>query len=440
MNIPISNFDNISTAPSTETHSINKKKLARLFKDFNLPVTFSHAEQGPAITRYNYSARPNINLNKLSDIEANISLFLAVPSVRVLAPVPSQPYIGVEIPNETREFVGFREIFYTGKKNAQGKNTQKGKIIQSSKNMELPIVLGKNITGKIITADLARLPHLLIAGATGSGKSICVNSIIVSLLALRSNVQYIMIDPKIVELKVYEGIPQLLTNVITNPQDAINTLQALTNIMQERYHKLEALHVRNLKSYNEVSPTPMPYIVCIIDEFADLVASHRKELDKHLATLSAMARATGIHLILATQRPSVDVITGVIKSNFPSRIAFRVPSGIDSRVILDTMGAENLLGKGDMLYREPQFDHPERIQGVYVSDREVHNVVTHFTKNGRATYKPLQGSRDESTLDKKLIARARRLLAQTDNKTTSYLQRALVVDFHTARQIIEEVL
>jgi len=427
---PLELLDSHEVKKSKTSTAVTRNKLQAVFNSFGLRVTYAKTETGPSLTRYSFKpVHTNIDLQKLKSMADNISLALSVPSVRVLAPVPSKPYIGIEVPNAERSIVGLAEML-------GGKEIPVGKEIHEGKTLELPIILGKGITGNTVVADLARLPHLLIAGATGSGKSVGVNTIIMSLMyALTpSELQFVMIDPKVVELKAYAGIPYLLEPVVTEQAGAVQVLKKLVAIMHTRYSLLEAVGARNLKAYNAQATKRLPYIVCVIDEFADLITQNRKEVEASLATLSAMARATGIHLILATQRPSVDVITGVIKNNFPSRIAFRVPSHIDSRVVLDESGAETLLGKGDMLYREPSFTHAERIQGCWVADTEVQAVVQWVSQLPA----PIQPIIETNSIPSERLARATELLTAYQNFTASFLQRELCIDYDTACELLAQ--
>lgn len=409
--------DNDKFNRQTNTTEI-RDKLLHLLKKVGIKASFHSAEIGSTITRYSFSVPIDTNLNKFRDLQDNVKLLLSVSQVRILSPVPSRPFVGIEVPNAQRETVKLKSVlkqeFKTGK--------------------NLPVALGTDIIGKPIVTDLAKLPHVLIAGATGSGKSVCVNSLIVSLINYLTpdQVKFIMIDPKIVELSVYDDIPYLLYPVITDVRKAITVLNNLVKIMHDRYNLLKKNKVRNIEGYNKLSEKKLEYIVVVIDEFADLVMVAKKEIEETLSTLSAMARAVGIHLVLATQRPSVDVITGVIKNNFPSRIAFRVPSNIDSRVILDEAGAETLLGKGDSLYKEPSYDNPKRIQGAFLSDEEVTRIVKYLCE----TMESCQFNEVQDDLYEK----ARELVYTSGRYTAGYIQRNLFVPYEKAKELIDKII
>lgn len=342
-------------------------KLQNAFEEFKIGVKVTHAVKGPTVTLFMLKLEPGIKLSKVTGLEDNIALSIGVESVRVF-PIPEKSVIGVEVPNTERETVPLRSII-----------TNPDFV---SSQYELPIALGKSNVGEIVVEDLAQTPHLLIAGATGTGKSVCVNSIISSLIAVKSYkyVRFLMIDPKMVELKQYNSIPHLLTPVLYDPRKTAPYFEWLIGEMERRYALLERSGCRNLKGYNKQGHT-LPYIVLVIDEFADLMAVSKRQVEGYLTRLAAMSRAVGIHLLLATQRPSVDVITGVIKANFPSRISFKVASKVDSRTVLDYNGAEILLGKGDMLYQSSTNPTPVRIQGAYYSDNEIIELVDSLSIN-----------------------------------------------------------
>ncbi|WP_255803184.1 DNA translocase FtsK [Treponema denticola] len=354
--------------------------LKNTFEEFNIAIEITGIRKGPVVTMFEVLPPPGIKLGKITALQDNIALRLAAQSVRIVAPIPGKQAVGIEVPNESRAIVGFRELIETQ--------------IPETEKMGIPIVLGKDVTGEPQTLDLCQTPHLLIAGATGSGKSVCVNSIILSILYNKSpeEVKLLLVDPKIVELKLYNGIGHLLTPVITEPKRALQGLQYCICEMERRYAMLDSMSVRDIKSYNKklkrekIAAEPLPYIVIIIDEFADLMSTTGKELEATVSRLCAMSRAVGIHLVLATQRPSTNVITGLIKANIPSRIAFMVASRVDSQIILDNIGAEKLLGKGDMLYVSTTKPFPARIQGTFVSDDEVEQVVECVKTFGEPDY------------------------------------------------------
>ncbi|MCR5189678.1 MAG: cell division protein FtsK, partial [Treponema sp.] len=343
--------------------------LKQTLGEFNIEAEIIGIKKGPVVTMFELLPAPGVKLSKIVALQDNIALSLAAQSVRIVAPIPGKQAVGIEVPNRHRSVVGFREIIEMD--------------LPEWKKMSVPVILGKDILGKAQLIDLVKTPHMLIAGATGSGKSVCVNSLILSILYKRSyqDVKMILVDPKVVELKLYNNIPHLLTPVITEPKKALQALKWALCEMERRYALLDQMGVRDISNYNQkikdqkICTEKLPYIVIIIDEFADLMATSGKELESVIARLTAMSRAVGIHLVLATQRPSVNVITGLIKANIPTRIAFMVASRTDSNIIIDTVGAEKLLGRGDMLYASAVDPAPVRIQGTFVSDQEVEDVV-----------------------------------------------------------------
>jgi len=420
------------------------RKLEETIKTFGIKVEVVQVSTGPVITQYELTIEPGVKISKIVNLADNIALSLAAPSVRIVAPLPGKGVIGIEIPNANRQMVRLREI------------------VESSgfKNSEsiLPLALGKSILGESVVKDIAATPHLLIAGATGSGKSVCVNSIILSILAKLTpeEIRFIMIDPKMVELNVYNGIPHLLCPVITDAKKAALALRWVIAEMESRYYLLEKYSARSIKSYNDIIRKKkknkeeieddlgtLPYVVVIIDEFADLMMVARKEVEDSVSRLAAMSRAVGIHLILATQRPSVDVITGVIKANFPSRIAFQVSSKIDSRTIIDCNGADQLLGKGDMLYSDAS-SVPQRIQGAFLTDEEVQKVVDDLKKKGEPDYLEdifaIGENTDKNAVNEvqdDLFDEAAQIVIQDKKASASYLQRKLKIGYNRAARIIE---
>jgi DNA segregation ATPase FtsK/SpoIIIE, S-DNA-T family len=416
--------------------------LRETLKEFNIAAEVTGIRKGPVITMFEILPAPGVRLSKIANLSDNIALRLAASSVRIVAPIPGKHAVGIEVPNDKRNIVSFREIVENE--------------VFSSNKMEVPVVLGKDITGDVQVVELTQTPHLLIAGATGSGKSVCVNSIILSILYRRSfnEVKLILIDPKIVELKLYNGIPHLLTPVITEPKKAFQALQYCICEMERRYSLLDAMGVRDIRSYNRkiveksMATDKLPYIVVVIDEFADLMATTGKELESTLARLAAMSRAVGIHLVLATQRPSIDVITGLIKANIPSRIAFMVASKFDSRIIIDMVGAEKLLGRGDMLYSSATDAFPTRMQGAFVSDDEVERVVAYVKTLGTPDYiddeifiddededeGPSLFDEDE---DDPLFEKALEIVLSQGKASASYLQRKLKIGYNRAARIVE---
>ncbi len=408
--------------------------------EFGIQAEVTGIRKGPVITMFEILPAPGVKLSKIVNLSDNIALRLAASSVRIVAPIPGKHAVGIEIPNRERAIVGFAELL---------QEEQFG-----SSRMEIPIALGKDIPGDAQIVDLTRMPHVLIAGATGSGKSVCVNSIICSILYRRApqEVKLILIDPKIVELKFYNDIPHLLTPVITDPKRAFQALQYCIYEMERRYSLLDSLQVRDVQSYNRkvraknLATEPIPYIVVVVDEFADLMATSGKELESTLARLAAMSRAVGIHLVLATQRPSTDVITGLIKANIPSRIAFMVASKVDSRIILDAMGADKLLGRGDMLFTSAWDPFPVRMQGAFLSEEEVERVVAYVKQLGEPEYiddEIFVDDEDEEylqgDLEDPLMEQAIEIVTTAGKASASYLQRRLKVGYNRAARMVEEM-
>ena len=408
--------------------------------EFGIQAEVTGIRKGPVITMFEILPAPGVKLSKIVNLSDNIALRLAASSVRIVAPIPGKHAVGIEIPNKERAIVGFGELLQ--EESFQGPR------------MSIPIALGKDIPGDAQIVDLTRMPHVLIAGATGSGKSVCVNSIICSILYRRTpnEVKLILIDPKIVELKFYNDIPHLLTPVITDPKRAFQALQYLIYEMERRYSLLDALQVRDIQSYNKkiaskrLATEPLPYIVVVVDEFADLMATSGKELESTLARLAAMSRAVGIHLVLATQRPSTDVITGLIKANIPSRIAFMVASKVDSRIILDSMGAEKLLGAGDMLFTSAWDPFPVRMQGAFLSEEEVERVVTYVKQLGEPEYIDDEIFVEEDDedyaqgeLEDPLLEKAMEIVQTAGKASASYLQRRLKIGYNRAARMVEEM-
>lgn len=408
---PLSLLDDPKPQPKgydEETLETLSRQIEFKLKDFRIDVEVKEAQPGPVITRFEMEPAPGIKVSQISSLDKDIARGLSVKSVRVVDVIPGKSVIGLEIPNTRREMIYLSELL-------RSREYDKSPSV-------LTLALGKGISGQSVVADLARMPHLLVAGTTGSGKSVAVNAMVLSLLfkATPQELRMLMIDPKMLELSVYEGIPHLLAPVVTDMKEAANGLRWCVAEMERRYKLMSAVGVRNLAGFNkkvkdaqdagqplldplfrpnpeteEVAQPlePLPYIVIFIDEFADMMMIVGKKVEELIARLAQKARAAGIHLILATQRPSVDVITGLIKANIPTRIAFQVSSKIDSRTILDQSGAETLLGHGDMLYLPPGTALPERVHGAFVSDEEVHRVVEHLKQSGKAEY--IEGVLDE---------------------------------------------
>ena len=432
-----------------------KDKLQSTLNSFGVDATVTGFEMGPSVTRYEILPNAGVKVSKIVGLADDIKLALAAADIRIEAPIPGKSVIGIEVPNKENVTVTLRELLEsdTFKK-------QKSKIAFTA---------GKDIGGGVVIADIAKMPHLLIAGATGSGKSVCINTIIMSILyhASPEEVKMIMIDPKVVELSVYNGIPHLLTNVVTDPKKAAAALNWAVNEMTDRYNKFATTGVRDIFAYNrhvdeitgvpeEEMPQKLPQIVVIVDELADLMMVAPGDVEDAICRLAQLARACGIHLIIATQRPSVNVITGLIKANMPSRIAFSVSSGVDSRTILDMNGAEKLLGKGDMLYYPQGLSKPKRVQGAFVDDKEVANVVSYIKENYTAqTDNDDVGSAIEEihnttassssevsqTADERdeLFAQAAEFIINADKASIGSLQRKFRIGFNRAARIMDQL-
>ena len=425
----------------TKQASLN---LQETLKEFSIQADIIGIRKGPVVTMFEILPAPGVKLSKIVGLADNIALRLAAQSVRIVAPIPGKRAVGIEVPNADRAIVSFRECIEQPRKEWT--------------KMAVPVVLGKDIEGETQIMDLVKTPHLLIAGSTGAGKSVCVNSMILSILYKRSpsDVKMILIDPKVVELKLYNNIPHLLTPVITESKKAMQALQYCLCEMERRYAVLDSLGCRDISSYNRkiieqhIATEKIPYLIVIIDEFADLMATTGKQLEGVVARLCAMSRAVGIHLVLATQRPSVDVITGLIKANIPSRVAFMVAAKTDSRIIIDQVGAEKLLGKGDMLYASATDPFPVRIQGAFVSDQEVEDVVEAVKEWGEPEYIDdeifVEEDEDEGSgqmslfndgADDPLYDKALDIVVQAGKASASYIQRRLSIGYNRAARLVE---
>ncbi|TAL30666.1 MAG: DNA translocase FtsK [Spirochaetes bacterium] len=416
----------------------NSELLVTTLRDFGIESRVINVNRGPVITLYEMQIAPGIKVNRIVSLSDDIAMALAGSRVRIVAPIPGKSAIGVEVPNGHREMVSLGDVL--GSREFQGSTGQ------------LKVALGKDILGKPVMLDLKKLPHLLIAGATGSGKSVCVNSIITSLLYCYDPnfVRFIMVDPKMVELQLYNGIPHLLHPVIVDAQVAPKALKWAMYEMERRYRLLSQLNTRDIDRYNQkvkgygTTYERLPYIVIIMDELADLMMVASKEIEGCITRIAQKSRAVGIHLVLATQRPSVDVITGVIKANFPARIAFQVAQKTDSRTIIDQNGAEKLLGKGDMLYQSPMSSFPMRIQGAFISEDEIQSIVSHLRSMGSPNYIDIDESIFEEELsdedegdDDELFVEALKIVEETKKASASYLQRRLSIGYNRAARIIE---
>ncbi|ADH60939.1 cell division protein FtsK/SpoIIIE [Thermoanaerobacter mathranii subsp. mathranii str. A3] len=409
------------------------KKIENTLKNFGVDAKVIQVTKGPAITRFELQPSAGVKVSRIVSLTDDIALSLAAPSVRIEAPIPGKSAIGIEVPNDKIASVYLREVV----------DSKKFRNFKS----ELAIGLGKDVAGNIVIADLSKMPHLLIAGATGSGKSVCINSLIVSLLykAPPQQVKMILIDPKVVELNIYNGIPHLLTPVVTDPKKAAGVLNWAVQEMTKRYNLFAQYGVRDIDSYNEKYKENSLYkIVIIIDELSDLMMVSPAEVEEYIFRLAQMARAAGIHLVIATQRPSVDVITGVIKANIPSRISFAVSSQIDSRTILDMAGAEKLLGKGDMLFNPIGAAKPMRIQGAFISEEEVEAIVNFLKNHFNPQYEEIEieektnGKAFEQQEDE-LLEDAISVILETGQASISMLQRRLRIGYARAARIIDQL-
>ncbi len=460
----------VSIAGTEEEHRRNAENLLRILSEFGVEVTLGEIHVGPVITRYEVVPAAGVRVEKISGLDKNIALGMRAQSVRILAPIPGKAAVGVEVPNQNPTPVGMRELIESED--------------WASLKAEIPIALGKDVSGKPLVSDLSKMPHLLIAGATGSGKSVCINSIVASILYSKSprDLRLIMVDPKVVELKIFNSLPHMLIPVVTEPKKVPAALKWLLGEMEQRYQIFAKVNVRNIVGFNnrkkggraDESPAPeaqptlegldpldgveipdrLPYIVAIIDELADLMMVAPAEIETNIARLAQLARAAGIHLIIATQRPSVNVITGVIKANLPSRIAFQVASQVDSRTILDTKGADTLIGRGDMLFSPPGSSRLVRAQGAFVSDEEVQEMVEFLKRNGPPQYAQSvqqqidRASREEEDgdgeggegdlgEDGELYEEALEVLKATKRASTSMIQRKLRIGYNRAARIME---
>jgi S-DNA-T family DNA segregation ATPase FtsK/SpoIIIE len=416
----------------------NALKIQKTLAKFGIEVEMGETKVGPTVTQYTFRPAEGVKLSRITTLSNDLSLSLAAHPIRIEAPIPGKSLVGVEVPNRAKAIVGLREIL-------------EDQAFKDRKN-NLFVTLGKDVAGTAWLYDLTRMPHLLVAGATNSGKSVCLNAIIVSLLYQNNpeDLRFIMVDPKRVELPTYNGIPHLLTPVITDVNKTINALKWCLNEMERRYDVLNKAGKRNIQSYNQSAKEKMPYIVFIIDELADFMMTSGKEMEAAIIRLAQMSRAIGIHLILATQRPSVDVITGLIKANVPTRIAFSVASLVDSKTILDSSGAEKLLGQGDMLFMTAEFSKPKRIQGAYLSDNEINDVVNYIKdKSGPAEY--LEGVTDRQKVggnagvgldgnhgdEDELFEAAKEIIVKAGKASTSMLQRRLSIGYGRAAKILD---
>lgn len=435
---PVSLLSDKKSKPTSGDIKINAEIIADTLSEFNIDVTMGEARVGPTVTQFSFKPSKGVKLSRITTLSNDLALALAAHPIRIEAPIPGKSLVGVEVPNQKAAIVTFRELLESKEFKERAHNMMIG--------------LGKDVAGKVWFADLPRMPHLLVAGATGSGKTVCVNTIIMSLLYQNTaeTLRFIMVDPKRVELTLYNGIPHLLTPVITNVKHTVNALKWTVNEMDRRFELLSKNGARNIDSYNKKRPNDkLPHIIFVIDELADLMATAANEVEAGIIRLAQMARAVGIHLLLATQRPSVDVITGLMKANIPARIAFSVASIVDSRTILDSPGAEKLIGRGDMLYSCAELSKPVRIQGSFISESELKKVVKHLKdgekpeydmsimeKGGSASQNMFGGETDDYD---PLFNEAKEIIMENGKASASFLQRRMRIGYARAARILDEM-
>ncbi len=438
IDLPLDLLNNRTSKPTSGDIKGNVEIIQSTLEKFGIPVEMGEVSVGPTVTQYTLKPDEGIKLSRITGLNNDLSMALAAHPVRIEAPIPGKSLVGIEVPNRTVATVTLREVLDSGD-------------FKQRKN-NLMIALGKDVAGKVWLDSISKMPHLLVAGATGSGKSVMLNALIVSLLYQNNpdDLKFIMVDPKRVELTIYNGLPHLLTPVITEVSKTINALKWCLNEMDRRFETLSKVHKRDIDSYNQSAKEKMPYIVFIIDELADLMVVAAKDMETGIVRLAQMARAVGIHLVLATQRPSVNVITGTIKANMPARIAFSVTSGIDSRTILDSLGAEKLLGRGDMLFSSVALTKPKRIQGALITDQEIKRIVSYIKeKSGEPNYVTeiverqkvrgvagvgIDGGSDD---DDELFEEAKELIINSGKASASYLQRRLAVGYARAARLLD---
>ncbi len=438
IDLPLNLLNGKISKPTSGDIKNNALIIQRTLENFGIAVTMGEVSVGPTVTQYTFKPAEGIKLARITTLSNDLALALAAHPIRIEAPIPGRSLVGVEVPNQTKAIVWLREILDSREFKQRKTN--------------LMISIGKDVSGQVWMYDLNKMPHLLVAGATGSGKSVCLNSIIVSLLYQNNpdDLRFILVDPKRVELPVYNGIPHLLTPVITNVSKTINALKWCLNEMDRRFETLSRCGQRNIQTYNAGAKVKMPYIIFVIDELADLMVAAARDIEAGVIRLAQMARAVGIHLVLATQRPSVDVITGLIKANMPARIAFSVASGVDSKTILDSLGAEKLLGQGDMLFITAEISKPKRLQAAFVSDREIKRIVNYIkAKAGEPDYiegitdrQKVQGiagvGLDGSGADEDdLFEEAKEIIVNMGKASASLLQRRLSIGYARAARLLD---
>ncbi|MBI5466845.1 MAG: DNA translocase FtsK [Candidatus Kerfeldbacteria bacterium] len=431
--IPLDLLDISSSQPTSGNIDVNKERIRKTLETFGIPVEMSDVHVGPTVTQFTLKPAEGVRLSQIASLGNDLALALAAHPIRIEAPIPGKSLVGIEVPNQSVAIVNLRDIL--------------GSDGFKSRKSDLTFSLGKDVSGQPWVTNLDPLPHLLIAGATGSGKSVQINGLILSLLYSNSpdDLKLILVDPKRVELSMYNDIPHLLTPVITDTTKTINALRWVVSEMDRRYQVLQNAGKRNIATYRKEVSDDLPYIVVVIDELADLMSVAAKEVEGAIVRLAQMARAVGIHLVLATQRPSVDVITGLIKANVTARIAFSVASQVDSRTILDMSGAERLLGKGDMLFVSAELSKPKRLQGAYVSEKEVERVVQFLKSRGKPDYMtdivdkpaPQLGGSMEDLGDDELLTQAKEVIIQAGKASASLLQRRLRVGYARAARILD---
>ncbi|RJR31199.1 DNA translocase FtsK [Candidatus Parcubacteria bacterium] len=434
INLPLEFLNSAIGKPTSGDIKANQLIIQKTLQNFSIPVEMGEVNVGPTVTQYTLKPAEGIKLSKITTLHNDLALSLAVHPIRIEAPIPGRSLVGIEVPNQTKATVFLKEILQSN----HFKN----------RKSHLYLGIGKDVKGNSFLADVARMPHLLIAGSTGSGKSVCIKSIIVSLLYQNNpgQLKFIMVDPKRVELPIYNGIPHLLTPVITEVEKTVNALKWAITEMERRFDILSQVHARDLETYISQGNDDLPYIIIIIDELADLMAARGPEVEAAIIRLAQMSRAVGIHLIVATQRPSVDVITGLIKANITSRVAFSVASLVDSRTILDMSGAEKLLGRGDMLFITSELGKPKRLQGAFVSDAEIKKIVDFLKEKAEPEYldeivekqRSISGfSGDYGDDGDELLNEAKEIIVQAGKASASLLQRRLRVGYARAARILD---
>jgi S-DNA-T family DNA segregation ATPase FtsK/SpoIIIE len=438
IDLPINLLDDRMSKPTAGNIAANKMIIQKTLESFGIPVEMGDISIGPTVTQYTLKPAEGIKLSRITALQDDLALALAAHPLRIEAPIPGKSLVGIEVPNQSVAIVRLRELL------------ESPEFKQRKTNLTIP--LGRDVAGNTWVADLGKMPHLLVAGQTGSGKSVCLHTVITSLLYQNGpdTLKFIVVDPKRVEMPLYNDIPHLLTPVITDVKKTVNALKWTIAEMDRRYIVLEKMGKRNIDDFNKVSQEKMPYIIFVVDEMADLMSSMGHEVEGLIIRLAQMSRAVGIHLVLATQRPSVEVITGLIKANVPGRIAFAVASITDSRTILDHGGAEKLLGRGDMLYTSAELSKPKRLQGAFLSDAEINRVVNYLKESGekpdydRAVVEKQKSMNNDGTIDfsdpdqgDELFEEAKEIVLQAGKASTSFLQRRLKVGYARAARLMD---